>query len=469
VTGLMVEVGINGRLARIPYLLVGLGIVFGVCAWGFSDCGGPERFIHGLVDRSVRQRRKRAAVGSRHVRLRCTCARGALDYRVSMGEKYVAGAQWFAPREPQAFCAGDQARGSHTDGITERHLGSALNKGATLFSVLLSAGMPQTALAKISESKFLRRYVGRPYLFVNRWIWNHLPTSWASCHLVRAYGVHLHSLIQLRSTRRQYVGTFFLRNRPELGLLIRLLDQKPQGSTIDVTVLACSKGAEVYSISYGIRCVRPDLKVRLRALDIEKDVLEFAKGGVYSLGSYDSSGAPSPGSLAQGGNVATNTSRDQNASIFERMSKEEMEEMFDREGEQVKVKPRFREGITWHLGDAGDPDLVNVLGLQDIVVANRFLCHMHPEEAEACLRNLARLVKPGGYLFVSGVDLGVRSKVARELAWRPVTELVSEIHEGDPSLRRDWPLEYWGLEPLDQGRADWKMRYVSVFQCDGVF
>jgi hypothetical protein len=29
------------------------------------------------------------------------------------------------------------------------------------------------------------------------------------------------------------------------------------------------------------------------------------------------------------------------------------------------------------------------------MVANWFLCHMHPEEAEECLRNLARLVKPG--------------------------------------------------------------------------
>jgi SAM-dependent methyltransferase len=151
------------------------------------------------------------------------------------------------------------------------------------------------------------------------------------------------------------------------------------------------------------------------------------------------------------------------------MSSEEMGAMFDREEDQVRVKPRFREGITWHLGDARDPGLVGALGLQDIVVANRFLCHMHPEEAEECLCNLARLVKPGGYLFVSGVDLGVRTKVARELGWRPVTELISEIHEGDPSLRRGWPLEYWGLEPFDQGRIDWKMRYASVFQHGGAF
>jgi len=59
------------------------------------------------------------------------------------------------------------------------------------------------------------------------------------------------------------------------------------------------------------------------------------------------------------------------------------------------------------------------------MVANWFLCHMHPEEAEECLRNLARLVKPGGYLFVSGVDLSVRSKVARDLGERPVTMPIS--------------------------------------------
>jgi chemotaxis methyl-accepting protein methylase len=337
---------------------------------------------------------------------------------------------------------------------------------------VLPARIPQSALARMSQSRLLRKYLGRPYLLVNIWIWNHLPASLGSWRLVRAHGVHLHSLIQLQATRRQYVGTFFFRNRPELELLIRLIDQKYRGSTLDVTVLGCSKGAEVYSVSYAIRCARTDLKVSICAVDISKDILEFAEAGVYSLKSHNDSGAPTPGPLAQGGDVAmgadvaTNTSRDQppSSSIFERMSPGEMEAMFDRDEDLVRVKPRFREGITWHLGDAGDPGLVGTLGPQDIVVANRFLCHMHPEEAEQCLRNLARLVKPGGYLFISGVDLDVRSKVARDFGWRPVTELISEIHEGDPSLRRGWPLEYWGLEPFDQGRIDWKMRYASVFQ-----
>jgi hypothetical protein len=149
------------------------------------------------------------------------------------------------------------------------------------------------------------------------------------------------------------------------------------------------------------------------------------------------------------------------------MSSVEIDALFEREGECARVRPQFRNAIDWRLGDAGDPNLTASLGSQDIVVANRFLCHMNPEAAEACLGNLAGLVKRGGYLFVSGVDLAVRSKVASEYGWRPVIDLIEEIHEGDPSLRRDWPLHYWGLEPLDRTRADWKVRYASVFQLPG--
>jgi chemotaxis methyl-accepting protein methylase len=321
-----------------------------------------------------------------------------------------------------------------------------------------SAGIFQSALTRMSQSEFCRKYLGRPYRSMTIWIWNRLPAGLTFWRPIRVFGVHLQTLIQLRTARSQSVGTFFFRNRPEQDLLVRLLGQMRQGPTMDLTVLGCSKGPEVYSISYAIRCAPTDINVSIRALDISKDILEFAEAGVYSLTSQDNLVASTPSSLA------LTTSKDQPVSIFERMSSAEMEELFDREEDQVKIKPRFREGITWHLGDAGDPGLVGALGLQDIVVANRFLCHMYREDAEKCLRNLARLVKPGGYLFVSGVDLDVRTKVAQELGWRPVMDLMREIHDGDRSLHQGWPLEYWGLEPFDQGRIDWKIRYASVFQ-----
>jgi chemotaxis methyl-accepting protein methylase len=278
------------------------------------------------------------------------------------------------------------------------------------------------------------------------------------------YGAHLHELVQLRSERKQYMGTFFFRNRPELQLLIRLLDSMGQAGAVDLTILGCSKGAEVYSFSYSIRSAWPDLNLRLHALDIDPDVVEFAKEGVYSLKNRTPGETSSSGSVFPDDDLTAKTFGDQVTSVFERMSAEEIDAMFDRAGDQVSVKPRFREALTWQVGDAGDPNLLQFLGLQDIVVANRFLCHMPPDKAEPCLRNLANLVKPGGYLFVSGVDLEVRAKVARDLGWIPVTELITEIHEGDFSLRKDWPLQWWGLEPFDQRRRDWDLRYASVFQ-----
>lgn len=339
-------------------------------------------------------------------------------------------------------------------------------------SVLTHTRLPQSALARISRSKFLRKHLGRPYVGMNIWIWNRLPASMGSWRLVRAHGAHLHRLIQLRTTRRQYVGTFFFRNRPELELLARLLDQKSKGSSLGLTVLGCSNGAEVYSFAYTIRRARPDLKVSISGVDISKDVLDRARTGLYSLKSSNSAeeSGPDPdgqdGYVPTGGNGARSSFGDQPAgsSIFERTSAAEMDAMFDREESHVRVKPEYREGIDWLLGDAGDPGLVATLGLQDIVIANRFLCHMPPAAAEQCLRQLIRLAKPGGYLFISGVDLDVRSKIARECGLRPLTHLIREIHEGDSSLRDDWPLRYWGLEPFDQSRTDWKLRYASVFQ-----
>ena len=287
---------------------------------------------------------------------------------------------------------------------------------------------------------------------MTRRIWNCLPASLRLRPPMRWYGRHLHALVGRFAERAQSHGTFFFRNRPELELLRRLVDRKAPGANLEVSVFACSKGAEVYSIAWTIRSARPDLKLTLHALDISPEMVAFAKNGAYSVRRPPVSGAARDEAASEEDKLTWNTYRDQGAhqdlSIFERMTEREMQAMFDREGDQVKVKPWLKEGIIWHTGDAGDPELASILGLQDILVANRFLCHMKPVAAERCLRNLAQLVKPGGYLFVSGVDLDVRKLVGAQMKWEPVTELLREIYEGDVSLMNGWPLEWWGQEPF---------------------
>lgn len=302
--------------------------------------------------------------------------------------------------------------------------------------------MSESILTRVSRVDFFRSYAGKPFLRVNEWGWNRLPSSLKSTRPIRLYGAFLHSLVKLRSPRRQHHGTFFFRNRPELELIRALSEKRPQGSTLRIAVVACSNGAEVYSVVCTIRSARPDLKLTMCALDISSEIVEIAKKGIYSRENDELVGSP----------------------VFERLTEEEIRTMFDREDGRMKIQSWIREAISWQVGDAGDPQLANNLGPQDIVVANKFLCHMAPPDAEKCLRNIAYLVAPGGYLVVSGIDLDVRTKVALELGWTPIPKWIEEIHNGDPSVRHDWPWRYWGLEPFDRKKPDWAVRYASVFQ-----
>jgi chemotaxis methyl-accepting protein methylase len=235
------------------------------------------------------------------------------------------------------------------------------------------------------------------------------------------------------------------------------------GTEVKLAILGCSKGAEVYSIVGALRLARSDLRYRVYGLDISEEILEFARQGVYALSEE------SPGSDGKSGatseSVRFQTGRDQRGlSIFDRVSPIEMEAMFENEGDRVRVKPWLKEGISWHCGNVEDPNLISVLGPEDVVVASRFLCHMKPADAERCLRALARLVKPGGYLFASGVDLDARARVAKEMGWEPVKEMIKEVYEGDQTLRDGWPTQYWAIEPFQSTRRDWMSRYSSAFR-----
>ena len=259
---------------------------------------------------------------------------------------------------------------------------------------------------------------------------------------IRSYGTWLHNLVCLRATRQQFSGTFFLRNRPALELMRRLAHQKANGSTLRIAVLGCSIGAEVYSILWSIRSARPDLKVLLEAMDISKEIVSFAEKGIY----------------------APDTSQVVGSSIFERLTEDEMVEMFDWDGDEAKVKLWLREGITWNWVMPLIRNLLTFLGLRtwwSRAISSATWPQPMPKGASATWHNW---LVPGGYLFVSGVDLDVRTKIARELSWEPVRELMVEIHNGDPSVRADWPWEWWGLEPLNRRRHDWQIRYAAAFR-----
>jgi SAM-dependent methyltransferase/mannose-6-phosphate isomerase-like protein (cupin superfamily) len=297
-------------------------------------------------------------------------------------------------------------------------------------------------MANAESWKIFSKRLINYYLRLNGRIWQKLPASFSTVSPVRSYGNLLHTLARRHGPRAQAPSTYFLRNRPQLELIRRLIERRAKTDPLRVAVLGCSTGVEAYSIAWRIRSARPDLKLTLHAVDISKRAVEFGECGAYSLLEPQLT----------------------DSNIFERMNETEMMELFDRDGDKVTVKSWIREGIKWQVGDVLEATTNDAMGPQDIVIASNFLCHMPPLMAERCMRNIARLVRPAGYIFVSGVDLDVRTKVAEDLGWRPLQELLEEIHEGDLCMKTYWPWHYAGLEPLNKKRKDWKRRYAAAFQ-----
>lgn len=227
-----------------------------------------------------------------------------------------------------------------------------------------------------------------------------------------------------------------MRNRPELELLTQIAESLMNKGKICISVVACSKGAEVYSLLMCLRKHIRNIHVEITAIDISEDIVRIAEKGEYP----------------------------DDSPMLERLTEFEIKEMFDRKGHILRVKDCLRENVNWLVGDATSPELLESISSQDIVMANRFLCHMYPDDAEKCLKNVSKILAPGGFLFVSGVDLDVRTKVARTHGWKPISDLMEQIHDGDYTLRRGWPMHYYGLEPFDKKRKDWNLRYASVFQ-----
>lgn len=317
---------------------------------------------------------------------------------------------------------------------------------------------------RLVKLRVLGKSVTNAFLRVNRYVWDILPPSLIRLRPIDGYGQFLHSLARTNGVRAQALNTFFLRNRPELELIRRLVSSKKNGDTVRIAVLGCSTGAEVYSIAWTIRTARPDLKLIMQAVDISDEAVKFGRRGVYPLNARMALNGVQDCMAAGRWRVGTTSSEVVDSEIFERLTPAEKAELFDAHEDAAAIKDWLKEGINWYVADVREPEILNRMDLQDIVVASNFLCHMEQSEAERCLRNIARLVGPQGYLFVSGIDLDVRERVAQQLGWEPLTELLEEIHDGDSCLRGQWPFLYGGLEPLNKRRPDWKIRYAAAFR-----
>ncbi|WP_455387813.1 CheR family methyltransferase [Petrachloros mirabilis] len=267
--------------------------------------------------------------------------------------------------------------------------------------------------------------------------WYRLPESIRSSRYTRPVAELAYShtcRVQRRMPDALY--TRFLRNRPQLETISDIAMRHQQPRPLRLAVLGCSKGAELYSILHVLNRRCPELEVSAVGLDISEDAVAQAASGTYGLHGREVAG----------------------------LSDAEVEALFLREKDRLRIHERLRRGVRWVTGDACAPSLMAIIGPQDIVIANNFLVHLSDELAEQCFRNIADLVTLGGYVCTWGMNLDLRTRLARELGLVPILSRIEEIHNADERAREVWPWRYWGLEPLDRDRPDWRLRYATIFQ-----
>jgi chemotaxis protein methyltransferase CheR len=285
-------------------------------------------------------------------------------------------------------------------------------------------------------SKTLIRSVGD----VGENLWRRLPRPVRDGSQGQTLGNVIHALSRRFSSRGQSESTWFLRNEPLLSAILEIISAGfGPGDPVRICSVACSTGAELYSVLWTVRKARPDLDVTAIGFDLSAAALERARHGCYLRHDWEFRGP---------------------------LHEDTLHDLFDADGQNLQVKDWVRKGIQWTCADACDAKIPSILGLHDVVLANNFLIHMKPGQATAVLANVARLVKPGGILVCRGVDLDVRQRVVSRLHLEPVPTRIEQIHEADWDLdaRCFWPWKYFGLEPLNKNRKDWVQRYSSVFR-----
>ncbi|MGY5804500.1 CheR family methyltransferase [Rhizobium sp. LEGMi12c] len=286
---------------------------------------------------------------------------------------------------------------------------------------------------------------------VLRTLWAGMPPGMMKTTLVYRSGRYIYHRYSREAAKVQSHYTHFMRNPPLLEVLAGTLSDHAKESTLRVASIGCSTGAELYSTLYVLKAKRPDLNFISHGLDISSGVVEVAARGVYR----PDQAAGVTGLYTAGRAEVSSDDVEKLSGIVEALP----------DG-TVRVWDSLRKNITWLTADATDPKVADLIGEQDILIANNFMGPMDDGLAEKCLRNLMRLVVPGGYLVIDGIDLDVKMKVLKGSRFKPVLMRQDDIWLADES-KKGWPWLRWSREPLNRNERGWEIRYSVIFHLAG--
>lgn len=261
------------------------------------------------------------------------------------------------------------------------------------------------------------------------------------------YGVLKHERLLATCDRTQsHTYTCFVRTPSQLealaGPVLEFLGAKSPsakslGCPLEILVLACSNGAEAYTLASFLTKRLPDLDFHITAADLHQEMVDSARAGSYSEDEALQSQFVRPAFVMH---------------------------TFDKVGDRYVVKPELKARVTFTQGNLLDDELSKKFAPADIVTAQNVLFHLKPHDARKAFGNIVKLLRPKSVLLLDGMDQPLRVEVTRQHGLEPLEFKTREIYEESRvHTPLDWWRYYWGSEPYSPFRRDRARRYGTVF------
>jgi len=260
--------------------------------------------------------------------------------------------------------------------------------------------------------------------------------------LLAPYGVLRHKVLLATCDRTQrHTYTCFRRSPTQLEALVgpvfEFLGGAALGRPLEILVLACSNGAEAYTLASVLNKRLPGVDFRILAADLHPEMIEIASAASY---------AP------------------EEALQSEYVTPEFVSDTFDIIDGRYVVKPEVRARVSFAQADLLSGDLHTRFGPADIVTAQNVLFHLSPSAARQAFGNIVKLLRPRSALFIDGMDQSLRIELTERHGLEPLAykrrKIYDEIRVHTPL---DWWRYYWGSEPYSRLRSRRKRRYGTIF------
>ncbi len=251
----------------------------------------------------------------------------------------------------------------------------------------------------------------------------------------------------LKSSSRPPLEAFtrFYRNPHQfdalLGPVLEFLTPEALGRPLRIVVLACSTGAEPYSVCSTLLNQRPDISFEILASDINAENVNVCEKGVYREEDVL-----------------------KNELLPEWFVERTFEKRNDAEGVNYVVRPEIRRRITFATLDALQPDILEKTGKADVLFLQNVLFNLTPDVSAPLFANALKILAEKAVVFLDGMDINQRPILTAEAGLTPLDYEIETIHKEVWRIRKDgWPGLYWGIEPYWPYRNDTLQRYATIY------